>query len=132
MAFSQAGLRGQSFASASQLKLPSIQSSICPQPFCMQAFLIEESGKDQIEFVGNRTECALLVLLKNWGFSYKAIRDQQHSAVARVYGFTSERKMASALYAHQSGYRLYNKASIQAFPLWLQIHLPFWLNALEG
>lgn len=38
-----------------------------------QAFLIEnEDGK--VDFVGNRTECALLMMLRKWGASYKEIR----------------------------------------------------------
>lgn len=62
-----------------------------------------------MEFVGNRTECALLMLLRDWGVMYKSIRDIHHNDTARLYGFTSERKMASILVRMQSGYRLFNK-----------------------
>ena len=82
----------------------------------LQAFLMESKDSSTVEFVGNRTECALLVLLKDWGFGYKEIRDQQHNSLAKLYGFTSERKMASALYATGSGYRLYNKVIRHLFP----------------
>ena len=76
----------------------------------MQALLLENSEKDSIQFVGNRTECALLILLKDWGANYKEIRDQHHSGTERIYGFTSERKMASILIRTPSSLRLYNKA----------------------
>jgi hypothetical protein len=46
-----------------------------------KAFLIQH-GKDMpLEFVGNRTECALLALALKWGVDYK-----QASAVARLLG----------------------------------------------
>ncbi len=48
-----------------------------------QAFLLEEaSGK--MGFVGNRTECALLLLLKSWGVSYEALREETSSSLVRV------------------------------------------------
>lgn len=37
-----------------------------------KAFLIEH-GDLPLEFVGNRTECALLVLTKKWGIDYKRV-----------------------------------------------------------
>jgi hypothetical protein len=36
-----------------------------------KAFLIEHG--DLLEFVGNRTECALLVLARKWGINYQAV-----------------------------------------------------------
>ena len=39
-----------------------------------QAFLIEHD-RDTLDFVGNRTDCALLVLLRSWGLSYAALRE---------------------------------------------------------
>ena len=39
-----------------------------------QAFLIQHD-KDTLDFVGNRTDCALLVLLRSWGLSYAALRE---------------------------------------------------------
>jgi hypothetical protein len=38
-----------------------------------KAFLIEHPDLP-IEFVGNRTECALLMLTKKWGVDYKQVR----------------------------------------------------------
>jgi Ca2+-transporting ATPase len=39
-----------------------------------KAFLVEHG--EVLEFVGNRTECALLVLGKKWGSDYKATREE--------------------------------------------------------
>ncbi|KAA6423560.1 MAG: P-type ATPase [Trebouxia sp. A1-2] len=55
------------------------------------AFLII---KDPIEFVGNRTECALLMLLRAWGSDYKTIRDSYSPMVEKVWDFDSAKKMA--------------------------------------
>jgi len=75
----------------------------------LQALLIESDDKMTVDFVGNRTECALLMLLRDWGKGYKQIRDDNHSAIERIYGFTSERKMASILIRTPDHLRLYNK-----------------------
>jgi len=39
-----------------------------------KAFLIVH-GTDLVEFVGNRTECALLMLARKWGVDYKQVGD---------------------------------------------------------
>lgn len=75
----------------------------------MQAFLLDKEGKT--EFVGNRTECALLVLLRDWGQDFKAMRDEHSGRIEHMYGFSSERKMASVLMKTKSGTRLYVKVS---------------------
>ena len=82
-----------------------------PLVWLQQAFLII---KESIGFVGNRTECALLMLLRTWGSDYKAIRDSYSSAVEKVWDFDSAKKMASVLIKTADGYRLYNKASTAA------------------
>ena len=63
-----------------------------------------------MEFVGNRTECALLMMLRGWGVSYEALRQRHRADVLRVYDFSSERKMASAILRTPQGLRLHNKA----------------------
>lgn len=68
-----------------------------------------DSEKGTVDFVGNRTECALLVMARKWGQDYKALRDLHSDKVEEVYGFSSERKMASVLVRTAAGYRLYNK-----------------------
>lgn len=48
-----------------------------------QAFLLDDDP-DNVGFVGNRTECALLMLARKWGIDYKVIRSQQEKNVAKV------------------------------------------------
>ena len=69
-----------------------------------------ETEDGAVDFVGNRTECALLMLQRAWGESYAAIREKHHHEVSHVYGFSSEKKMASILITTSNGHRLYNKA----------------------
>ena len=75
----------------------------------LQAFLIENDAS--ISFVGNRTECALLMLLRGWGVSFKDLREEFKDRIEQVYGFSSQRKMASVLIRIESGLRLYTKVS---------------------
>ena len=52
-----------------------------------QAFLIEHD-EDTVDFVGNRTDCALLMLLRSWGASYEDMREvrSRHRAVLLLRG----------------------------------------------
>lgn len=69
-------------------------------------------NKEMIEFVGNRTECALLMMLRSWGIDYQHVRDLHSASIVKVYGFTSERKMSSVLVKHSdSVLRLYTKGA---------------------
>ena len=74
----------------------------------LQAFLIQHEA-NAVEFMGNRTECALLMLLRGWGVRYEATRSEHKAAIFQVYNFSSERKMASVLLRHGDRLRLYNK-----------------------
>ena len=63
-----------------------------------------------VEFVGNRTECALLLMLRGWGHDYKGIRGSHRTTVKKVYTFSSATKMASVLVQmNEDTYRLYVK-----------------------
>lgn len=82
----------------------------------MQAFLVDGgdhtavSTVKSVEFVGNRTECALLLMLRGWGHDYKGIRDSRRTTVKKVYTFSSATKMASVLVQiDEDTYRLYVK-----------------------
>ena len=70
---------------------------------------MEEPGSEKIECVGNRTECALLLMARAWGQSYVQLRHQHQPELLELYGFSSERKMASCLMRGPLGMRLYNK-----------------------
>ena len=80
-----------------------------------QAFLIEHDA-NAVEFVGNRTECALLMLLRAWGLRYDAVRNERRAEVVQVYNFSSERKMGSVLLRQGDGgaLRLFNKVCCPA------------------
>lgn len=54
----------------------------------------------RVTFVGNRTECALLVLMNyTWGVrQYDDVRREYEEAVEHVWAFSSERKMVSTRY----------------------------------
>lgn len=62
--------------------------------------------------MGNRTECALLMMLRGWGLDYKAIRDANASMIHKVWDFDSAKKVASVMIKTPDGFRLFNKASI--------------------
>ena len=62
--------------------------------------------------MGNRTECALLMMLRGWGLDYKAIRDDNASTVQKVWDFDSAKKMASVMIKTSDGFRLFNKARL--------------------
>lgn len=46
----------------------------------LQAFLVEEE-EGKVEFVGNRTECALLMMVRAWGLSYSELRELNHTKI---------------------------------------------------
>ncbi|GFR48829.1 hypothetical protein Agub_g10782 [Astrephomene gubernaculifera] len=78
-----------------------------------KAFL-EDKDNGVINFVGNRTECALLVLLRKLGINYVTVREEREPDQVQLYGFSSARKMASVLLREPSGQlRLYNKGAAE-------------------
>ncbi len=72
---------------------------------------VHKSGND-FEFIGNPTECALLVSVIKNGLYYNKIRNEVNDIVAE-YHFTSSRKMMSTAVQHEKDgeYRLYTKGS---------------------
>lgn len=77
-----------------------------------KAFYIEEAGK-KVEFVGNRTDCALLLLCqRDWSTPYSEVRAENAHRIKQLYGFSSAKKMASVLVDLGNGtLRLYNKGA---------------------
>ena len=51
-----------------------------------KAFVIDKGPGVPAEFVGNRTECALLVLAGKWGCDYKVVREAHDNKIAEVRG----------------------------------------------
>ncbi|CAF0836714.1 unnamed protein product [Adineta steineri] len=76
---------------------------------------IEEAKKEEgglPKQVGNKTECALLDLVQNWGGSYDKIRqDIPEAKLVKVYTFNSARKMMSTIIQRDDGYRIYTKGA---------------------
>lgn len=66
-----------------------------------KAHLLLKEDQETIQFIGNRTECALLMMLRNWGMEYKPIR--KTADVVKLFQFTSERKMSSVVVKKASG-----------------------------
>ena len=60
-------------------------------------------------FIGNKTECALLVFSNLCGFDYEEIR--QETPVTRVYSFSSARKKMSVVLPTANGFRMYCKGA---------------------
>jgi len=77
-----------------------------------KAFLIEnEDGTTG--FVGNRTECALLIMCRKWGIDYKAERERLHADLFQLYGFSSERKMSCCVMREGGKLVVYNKGAAE-------------------
>lgn len=76
-----------------------------------KAHLVVRAGLSD-EFIGNRTECALLTMIKNWGIDYHPIR--KTADVVKLIQFTSDRKMSSAVVRKPSGeLTLYSKGAAE-------------------
>eukprot|EP00201_Polytomella_parva_P013237 CAMPEP_0175051854 /NCGR_PEP_ID=MMETSP0052_2-20121109/8038_1 /TAXON_ID=51329 ORGANISM="Polytomella parva, Strain SAG 63-3" /NCGR_SAMPLE_ID=MMETSP0052_2 /ASSEMBLY_ACC=CAM_ASM_000194 /LENGTH=685 /DNA_ID=CAMNT_0016316199 /DNA_START=75 /DNA_END=2128 /DNA_ORIENTATION=+ len=76
-----------------------------------KAIIIEKDSK--MTMVGNRTECALLLMLRSWGVEYDQMRSNMEHLLVKLYGFSSTKKMSSALYKFPNNYRLYNKGAAE-------------------
>eukprot|EP00727_Mastigamoeba_balamuthi_P001904 m51a1_g11710 hypothetical protein (1022) ;mRNA; f:62535-66059 len=74
------------------------------------AIIVHEEGKKD-DFVGSKTECALLGLAEKWGCDYQLMRREAKPRIAQVFPFSSEQKSmctvlrtdASRLVCHVKG-----------------------------
>ncbi len=92
------------------LRGPRLLASLltCKNSGGLQAFLL--ASPKGTELVGNRTECALLILLRGWGKDYALMREEYQNRILKLWGFSSAKKMASVLIEASTGIpRLYNK-----------------------
>eukprot|EP00741_Cyanophora_paradoxa_P022040 tig00021433_g21276.t1 len=63
-----------------------------------------------VEFVGSKTECALLMMIRKFGYDYDEIR--KSSTVRSLYAFSSEKKRMSVIVKKaDGGFRLYCKGA---------------------
>lgn len=74
-----------------------------------------DGGKERLEFVGNKTECALLeYMATQMEVNYEEIRKKHKKNIAKLYPFSSERKMMSTAIRTEEGdakYILYCKGA---------------------
>eukprot|EP01114_Cavostelium_apophysatum_P019580 TRINITY_DN634_c0_g1_i1.p1 TRINITY_DN634_c0_g1~~TRINITY_DN634_c0_g1_i1.p1 ORF type:complete len:979 (-),score=333.99 TRINITY_DN634_c0_g1_i1:136-3072(-) len=73
------------------------------------AFLRWNDEKKKNDFIGSKTECALLVLSNKMGHDYAKVRKEQN--VLTLFPFSSDRKRMSTLVANKSASRLYTKGA---------------------
>jgi Ca2+-transporting ATPase len=68
------------------------------------------------QFLGNKTECALLyMLIKNFDIDYSAIREDADADKAQVYTFSSERKRMSTVlrFENENEFRIFTKGAAE-------------------
>jgi len=80
------------------------------QNFCVNSTADILKKESKFEFLGNPTECSLLVCANKNNINYLNYRKQFAEPVAD-YNFTSARKMMSTAYEKDHGYRIYTKGS---------------------
>ena len=80
------------------------------QNFCLNSTADITKKDDKYEFLGNPTECSLLVSAEKNNINYLHYRKEFGEPVSE-YNFTSARKMMSTAYEREKGYRLYTKGS---------------------
>ena len=78
--------------------------------FCVNTTADITKSDDRFAFLGNPTECSLLVCADKNNINYLHYRKQFGEPVAD-YNFTSARKMMSTAYEKDNGFRLYTKGS---------------------
>ncbi|GAB6151940.1 calcium-translocating P-type ATPase, PMCA-type [Desulfosporosinus burensis] len=80
------------------------------QNFCVNSTADITKNDDKYEFLGNPTECSLLVCADKNNINYLHYRKEFGEPVSE-YNFTSARKMMSTAYQREKGFRLYTKGS---------------------
>lgn len=75
------------------------------------AYITKNKEKNTPEFIGSKTECALLVLVEKLSGNYDQVR--RSLQIAQLYPFSSERKRMSTLLEAQGGeeHRIYTKGA---------------------
>ncbi|AFM40712.1 plasma-membrane calcium-translocating P-type ATPase [Desulfosporosinus acidiphilus SJ4] len=91
----------------------SVNQLNCPElleNFCLNTTADIAHKDHQLIFLGNPTECSLLVCSETNDINYREYRKKYGEPVAE-YNFTSARKMMSTAYEMGDGYRFYTKGS---------------------
>ncbi len=87
-----------------------VPCEIMLQNFCLNSTADISKKDGAYEFLGNPTECSLLVCADKNNINYLHYRKEFSEPVAD-YNFTSARKMMSTAYQRDNGFRLYTKGS---------------------
>lgn len=77
--------------------------------FCINSTANISQSRGGFEFIGNPTECSLLVCAEKNGVNYEEIR--KSTKVVTIHDFSSYRKMMSTIIENGNGYRLFTKGS---------------------
>ncbi len=80
------------------------------QNFCVNSTADITKKDDKFEFLGNPTECSLLVCADKNNINYLHYRKEFGEPISE-FNFTSARKMMSTAYQTEKGFRLYTKGS---------------------
>jgi len=118
MSVSQCWIAGNSYRTSDDLvELPPTLHSLLIESFCLNnddGELIYEPGQP-VSFLGNPTECALLVLTGKLGADYKKV--QNTFQPLKKWGFTSQRKRMSTIIAIETHdrkvFRMYCKGAAE-------------------
>ena len=85
----------------------------CSQPVlincCVNSTADLFEGENGLSFVGNPTECALLVNVSKCGLNYRTVR--ANAEVCRLFPFSSEEKNMTSAVRSEQGYTIYSKGS---------------------
>lgn len=81
--------------------------------FHLFRFQAPHNAGEQVQQVGNKTECSLLGFVQGLGMNYQTIRDEvTEDRFTRVYTFNSVRKsMSTVIPRPGGGYRLFCKGA---------------------
>jgi Ca2+-transporting ATPase len=89
--------------------IANINSKELLESFCINSTAELDKEGSEIKFIGNPTECSLLVCAHKNKVEYETQRD--NAEIVAEYHFSSDRKMMSTAIKSENGYRLYTKGS---------------------
>lgn len=98
------------WADGKEIAVDQLRSEEMLENFCLNSTADISKKDGKYEFLGNPTECSLLVCADKNNINYLHYR-KEHSEPVSEYNFTSARKMMSTAYETTKGYRLYTKGS---------------------
>ena len=112
MKVSQAYFFDEEFANIDTALISNNKKTLIAEVLSRNTTAYLKKSKSKVEFIGNKTEGALLELLENWGYNYSDYRNpenQQHE-----FGFTSSTKRMTTIYSTQSeGTSVYTKGAAE-------------------